>query len=128
MPRVLIVDDFPDAAEATEMLLTMRGLTCAVAVTGTQALALAESFRPDLAILDIGLPDLSGYEVARGLRARADGRHLYIAAVTGWNDAETRVRALEAGFDKHVTKPTDRKKIEEILEAAERAHHASRSD
>ncbi|MBA3463178.1 MAG: response regulator [Deltaproteobacteria bacterium] len=82
-PRVLIVDDYPDAVEVTEMLLTLRGCTCRIAMTGTEALAVAEEFTPDVAILDIGLPDISGFEVARELRQRNPGRPLYLAAVTG---------------------------------------------
>lgn len=120
-PRILIVDDFADAALATEMLLSLRGYECRVAMTGKQALEVAAELDPQLVILDIGLPDLSGFEVARELRTRWAGRPLYIAAVTGWSDAQTRVRALEAGFDQHVTKPTDRSKIDDILSAAERA-------
>jgi DNA-binding response OmpR family regulator len=116
--RVLIVDDFPDAAAATEMMLSLRGYTCQIALSGREAIEVADKFQPELAILDIGLPDLSGFELARTLRARAAGKPLHLAAVTGWSDPDTRARAYEAGFDQHVTKPTDRHKIDEILRAA----------
>jgi DNA-binding response OmpR family regulator len=116
--RVLIVDDFPDAAAATEMMLSLRGYDCQIALSGREALELAAAFEPQLAILDIGLPDVSGFELARQLRTRAGGKPIHIAAVTGWSDPETRARAIEAGFDQHVTKPTDRHKIDEILRAA----------
>lgn len=121
MPRVLIVDDFADAAEATEMLLTLRGCTCQVAVSGADALAIVDGFAPDIAMLDIGLPDISGFDLARQLRRRRAGHPLYLAAVTGWGDTETRIKAIAAGFDQHVTKPTNRHKIDEILRAATEA-------
>ena len=119
--RILIVDDYPDAAAATEMMFAMRGHSCRVALTGREAIATAYDFEPTLAIVDLGLPDVSGFEVARQLRSRPGGQPIHIAAVTGWSDGQTRARALASGFDQHVTKPTDRHKIDEILRAAERA-------
>ena len=124
--RVLVVDDYPDAAETAAMLLTLHGYECRIAVTGQGALDQAAAFDPDIVILDIGLPDISGYDVARTLRARAGGRSLYLAAVTGWGQPQDRVKALAAGFDQHVLKPTDTAKILQILRlaaarAAERA-------
>jgi CheY-like chemotaxis protein len=117
--RILIVDDYPDAAEATELLLQLRGHTCKVALTGREAIATAYDFDPSVAIVDLGLPDVSGFEVARALRARAGARPIHIAAVTGWNDQQTKARAFQSGIDQHITKPTDRHKIDEILRAAE---------
>ena len=120
--RVLIVDDYPDAAEAASMLITLYGHECRTATSGQDALAQAATFDPEIVILDIGLPDISGYEVARMLRGRPGGRSLYLAAVTGWGQPEDRARALAAGFDQHVLKPTDAAKIKAILQlAAERA-------
>jgi len=119
--RVLIVDDYPDSAETSAMLLELFGHECRTAVTGQDALAQAASFDPDIVILDIGLPDISGYEVARALRAQARDRPLYLAAVTGWGQPEDRVRALAAGFDLHVLKPTDGAKIQDILRLAVQA-------
>ncbi len=117
--RVLVVDDFPDSALVTQMILQLRGFDCRTALTGREALAIAETFDPEVAILDIGLPDISGFEVARTLRERA--RHpLYLAAVTGWGDRETRERALQAGFDEHVLKPTSGEKLQQIMRGAER--------
>src|ERR1044071_9024369 len=108
--RVLVVDDFPDAAEAACMLLTLLGQDCSFATCGEDALRKASTFDPDIAILDIGLPDLSGFEVARLLRQRSQ-RALFVAALTGWGQAEDRIKALAAGFDHHVLKPADRAKL-----------------
>lgn len=116
--NVLVVDDYPDSAAATELLVAMDGHRCEVALSGNAALQIAESFEIDVAILDLGLPDISGFEVARRLRARAGKRPLHLAAVTGRSDATTRTRALRAGFDQHVSKPTDRFKISDILRTA----------
>src|ERR1043166_6001432 len=96
--RVLVVDDHPDSAEASCLLLAALGHACCPATTGTQALAEAENFRPDVVICDIGLPDITGYEVARTLRTR-HGSLLYLAALTGWDQPADRARALAAGFD-----------------------------
>ena len=116
--RVLVVDDYPDSAEISAMLLELFGHECRTATTGQEALAHAATFDPDIVILDIGLPDISGYEVARTLRAQPRDRPLYLAAVTGWGQPEDRVRALAAGFDLHVLKPTDGAKIQNILSLA----------
>src|ERR1700712_5466683 len=102
--RVVVVDDHPDAAEITWMMLRAMGHICQSAVCGTQGLAIADKFHPDIVLLDIGMPDLSGYEVARKLRTTL-GPTLYLAAVTGWGEAGDRERAFEAGFDHHVIKP-----------------------
>jgi CheY-like chemotaxis protein len=117
--RVLIVDDFPDAAEMVCMMLGMLGHECRTAVCGKQALEVAAEFQPDIALLDIGLPDMTGYELARALRQQLAGKPLYLAAVTGWGQPEDRNRALEAGFDKHILKPADNKKLREIIHSAE---------
>jgi len=117
--RVLVVDDYVDAAEVTCMLLSILGHDCRNAATGGAALDEAARFEPHIVILDIGLPDISGYDVARELRIRAAGRPLYLAAVTGWGQPEDRARALEAGFDQHVLKPTDVAKLRSILTIAE---------
>lgn len=116
--RVLVVDDYPDSAESASMLLAFYGHECRTAVTGQGALEQAAAFDPDIVILDIGLPDISGYEIARILRARAGERPLYLAAVTGWGQAQDRLRAFAAGFDQHVIKPTDSEKIQQILRLA----------
>jgi CheY-like chemotaxis protein len=117
--RVLVVDDYPDAAETACMLLSMLGHECRFATCGRDALLEAARFEPDIAILDIRLPDLSGFAVASELRKLLPGRRLFLAAVTGWGQPEDRVRAKAAGFDYHVLKPTDQGKLEAILTLAE---------
>jgi CheY-like chemotaxis protein len=119
--RVLVVDDYADAAEATCMLFTQLGYDCRQATTGTRALEEAETFHPDVVLLDIGLPDLSGYEVARALRQRF-GRTLYLAALTGWGQPEDRARAIGAGFDQHILKPATAIILRDLIVAAERFH------
>ena len=119
--RILVVDDYPSAAQITCTLLELWGHVTCEATTGTQALELARSFLPDIAILDIGLPDVSGYEVARVLRSTTADRKLYIAALTGWSESQDRVHAIAAGFDHHVRKPPNAAKLRDILARAHRA-------
>jgi DNA-binding response OmpR family regulator len=116
--RILIVDDFPDAAETACVVFALMGYECRVAFKGFEALSVALAFDPDIVILDIGLPDISGYEVARVLRKRSHRMH--IVALTGWGAIEDRVRAFAAGFDQHVTKPADGGKLRDIVRNAER--------
>lgn len=116
--RVLVVDDYPDSAEAASMLLTLYGHECRTATTGREALEQAEVFAPDIVILDIGLPDMTGYEVARALREGARGPSMYLAAVTGWGQPADRDKAFAAGFDCHITKPADLDKLSLIVKLA----------
>ena len=119
--RVLVVDDYQDAAMITQMLIEAKGHECRMATSGREALQIALELDPDVGILDLGLPDLSGFEVARTLRGRPSDHKLYLAAVTGWGDQETRENAFRAGFDEHVLKPTDGEKLDQILRFAKRA-------
>jgi len=116
--RVLVVDDYPDAAETACLLIGMLGHDCRAANSGNEALEEAARFDPEIVILDIGLPDMTGYEVARLLRERANGKPLHLAAVTGWGQPADRVRAYAAGFDQHILKPADAEKLKSILTAA----------
>ena len=104
--RVLVVDDNADAADSLAMLLQVRGEEVRVAYDGEEALAAEDGFKPDVVLLDIGMPKLSGYEVARRIRDRR-GPGVLIVAITGWGQEEDRLRAREAGFDHHFTKPVD---------------------
>jgi len=117
--RVLVIDDYPDSAASTAMLMSLLGHDCRSACTGSEGLAVAEQFHPEVILLDIGLPDLSGYEVVKQLRARNAKRPAYIVAVTGRGQPEDRARALAAGFDQHVLKPADTTTIKAILRRAE---------
>jgi len=103
--RILVVDDNRDAADSCAMLLELSGHRVRTAYNGTQALQLGETLLPHVVLLDIGLPDLNGYEVARRIRATTWGGRLPLVAVTGWGKEEDRERAFAAGFDHHLTKP-----------------------
>ena len=105
--RVLIADDNSDLAESMAMLLRQDGHEVCIANDGASALDLAAAFEPDAAMLDIGLPGLNGYELARELRARQNGRSMLLIAVTGYGQPEDRVRSRAAGFDRHMVKPLD---------------------
>jgi len=122
LKRVLIVDDNVDAAVTLDSLMRALGHTTRVAHGGAQALALAEAFHPQVVLLDIGLPDLNGYEVARRLRDRS-GAAMKIVAVTGWGSESDRSRSREAGFDVHLVKPVDEEVLQRIL--AENGHNGS---
>src|SRR5262245_5808918 len=102
--RILVVDDYSDAAMITTELLTMLGHTCRYALDAAEALEVAVELQPDVAILDIGMPEISGLELAPKLRAAVHGP-LTIAALTGWGQAEDRARSLAAGIDLHIVKP-----------------------
>lgn len=115
--RVLVVDDHVDAADASCMLLNVLGHEARPAINGGQALEEAERFHPDVVICDIGLPDISGYEVARALRRRF-GSGVFLAALSGWSQPEDRVRSIAAGFDEHWIKPANAKMLTNILAAS----------
>ena len=113
--RVLIADDNRDAAESLSLLLELAGHEVRVVHLGRAALSLAQTFRPDIALLDIGMPDLSGYEVARALRQESWATALQLVAITGWGQDDDRRCALEAGFDHHLTKPIDPGQLESLI-------------
>ena len=105
--RVLIVDDNKDAATSLAMLLDMSGAATELAYDGPSALDAAARFRPDVVLMDIGLPGLNGYEVARRMRGEAWGKEATLVAITGWGQLEDRQRSKDAGFDAHLVKPVD---------------------
>ena len=115
--RVLIADDNRDAADSLAMLLEMEGHEVTVVHDGREALAGIEKVLPDVALLDIGMPEIDGYEVARRARLRPSGRGLMLIAVTGWGQDADRVRAIEAGFNMHFTKPVDPDRLFDVLRA-----------
>ena len=112
---ILVADDNRDGANSLSLLLTLMGFNVVLAYSGSDALAVAQRERPSAALLDIGMPGLTGYEVARRLRLEAWGRHVVLTAVTGWGQAEDKQNAMSAGFDEHLTKPVDPKTLEEVL-------------
>ena len=103
--RILVVDDNEDGASSLAMLLSLDGHETATANDGLEALEVADRFRPEVVLLDIGLPNLNGYEVARALRAQPWGKDIVLIAVTGWGQEEDRRQSKEAGFTTHVVKP-----------------------
>ena len=104
--RILVVDDNADAADSLGMLLEVRGDKVRIAYDGLEALQAEADFRPEVVLLDIGMPKLSGYDVAKRIRA-ARGNAVLIVAITGWGQEDDRQRARDAGFNHHFTKPVD---------------------
>jgi two-component system CheB/CheR fusion protein len=115
--RVLVVDDNSDAADTLAMLLEMNGYSVSVAHSGEDALQLARQVVPDAIILDIGMPGITGYEVARRVRGEPWGGKVFLIAATGWGQKEDKARALAAGFDHHLTKPLNPDEVEKLLQA-----------
>jgi signal transduction histidine kinase len=113
--RVLIVDDNPDAGDSLATLLEMTGHQVAVARSGPQGLEAAARLRPEVAVLDLGLPGMNGYELAGRLRAEPFGRDVTLVALTGYGQEDDRRRSREAGFDHHLTKPADLDALTAIL-------------
>lgn len=105
--RIMVVDDNEDAAKTMAMALELYGHDVRVAHTAEAALAMANLFMPQVALLDIGLPDINGYELARRLRLRAEGASMTLIASTGWGQEKDRQLAFDAGFNHHLTKPVD---------------------
>jgi two-component system, chemotaxis family, CheB/CheR fusion protein len=113
--RVLVVDDNKDAANSTAKLLGLVGHEVQVAYSGPAALREAVSFRPDAVLLDLGLPEIDGYEVARRLRQEPALAHVRLIALSGYGQDADRQRSQEAGFDAHLVKPAEPQKLAELL-------------
>jgi CheY-like chemotaxis protein len=113
--RVLIVDDNEDAANSLAMILNLGGHETVSVYTAVDALRRAASFRPDVVLLDIGLPGMDGYEVAQKLRELPGLRDIRLVAVTGYGRSDDRIRARDAGFDDHLTKPVEFAALERTL-------------
>jgi signal transduction histidine kinase/CheY-like chemotaxis protein len=109
--RVLVVDDHIDAAESLAMVLVGDGHDVRTAYDGMQALTVARSFRPHAMVLDLGMPEMDGYEVARAVRADPELAHVRLIALSGYGQAEDTRRSAEAGFDRHLVKPVDPDKV-----------------
>ena len=113
--RILVADDNSDSLESLATLLELGGHEVFSAANGALALESAERNLPDVALLDIGMPKLDGYEVARRIRAQPWGRGMTLVALTGWGQDSDRRRSGEAGFDSHLVKPLDLDKLTELL-------------
>ena len=113
--RVLVVDDNEDAATMLTVLLQKRGYETCTAFDGPGALGAVRAFEPDVAILDIGLPVMDGYELAEHLRERLASRPPRFIALTGYGQASDRRRTAEAGFEAHLVKPVDMRALEALL-------------
>jgi PAS domain S-box-containing protein len=116
--RVLVADDNRDGAEIMAMLLVHSGFEVQLAHSGSDALAVAEQQRPDIAVLDIGMPGMSGYDVARAIRSQPWGAGITLIAVTGWGQEDDKRKAKDAGFDHHLTKPIDPNALEQLMAPA----------
>ena len=113
--RILVVDDNPDSAESLAMLLQLSGNETHMAHDGLQAVEAAERFRPEVVLLDIGLPQLNGYDACRRIREQPWGKTMVLIALTGWGQDEDRRQSQDAGFDAHLVKPVDYGALTELL-------------
>jgi len=117
-PRILVVDDNRDGANSLALLLQAMGHDTRTAHDGLEAVEAATTFRPEVMLLDIGLPRLNGYEVARRIRAQPWGAHMVLIAQTGWGQEEDKQRTFEAGFNHQLTKPVTPVALEKLLAEA----------
>jgi CheY-like chemotaxis protein len=116
--RVLVVDDSADAAESLAMLLAFEGHETHKAHDGAEAVRTAERVRPDVVLMDIGLPVLNGYEACRRIRNQAWGAPIIMVAITGWGQEEDREQSNAAGFDLHLVKPVDHDELLRVVGSA----------
>jgi CheY-like chemotaxis protein len=113
--QLLVVDDNVDAADSLAALLSLQGHEVRVARSGPAALEMVSDYRPDLVFLDIGMPGMDGYEVARRMRQVPGLAKVRLVALTGWGQHEDRRRSAQAGFDEHLVKPVEAKVLEKLL-------------
>ena len=116
--RLLIVDDSRDGGESLAILLRVLGAEVALAHSGRDALECVDTFKPDVVLLDIGMPGMDGYEVARRIRANPANRNMQLIALTGWGQDEDRRRSVAAGFNHHLVKPADIEQLRQLLTVA----------
>jgi CheY-like chemotaxis protein len=116
--RILIVDDSRDGGESLAMLLRVLGADVALAHSGRDALDCVDRFKPHVVLLDIGMPGMDGYEVARRIRSNPANRHISLIALTGWGQDEDRKRSVAAGFNHHLVKPADIEQLRQLLTVA----------
>ena len=125
--RVLVVDDNVDSADSLSQCLRMLGYQTLMAHDGLEAVRSAESYLPDVALLDIGLPHMSGYEAAKQIRALPCGERLLLVALSGWGQEEDRRKSKAAGFDHHFVKPVDIDALTNVLGEYEHSLAAARA-
>ena len=125
--RLLVVDDNADAAQTLATLLSLHGQEARAAFSAEEALQVVQEWPPDVAVLDIGLPDLNGYELCRRIRTRPWGARPLLIACTGWGQREDIDRALDSGFDFHLVKPVDPNAVLRLL-TQHRPSQAQRKD
>ena len=113
--RILVVDDNRDAAESMSILLTLSGNETQVAFDGEEAVKAAAAFRPDIVLLDIGMPKLNGYDAARRIREQPWSKGMVLVALTGWGQEENRKKTADAGFDAHLVKPVEYATLTKLL-------------
>jgi len=113
--RILIVDDNRDAADSLAMVLRSKGNDVRTGYDGKEGVDMAEAFRPDVILFDIGMPTLNGYEACRRIREQSWGHSIVLIAVTGWGQDEDRRRSSDAGFDHHLVKPVDVHSLLKVL-------------
>jgi DNA-binding response OmpR family regulator len=118
--RVLVVDDNRNTVESLTMLLDLHGNTTHTAYDGLEAVKLAEAVRPEIILLDIGLPRIDGYEACRRIREQEWGRNMIVVALTGLGHDDDRLRSRQAGFDMHLVKPVDPEILLAVLAATPR--------
>jgi two-component system, chemotaxis family, CheB/CheR fusion protein len=120
--RILVVDDNRDAADSLAKLIRSLGHEVKTVYDGHAALEEATTFQPDMALVDIGMPGIDGYETVMQLRQRRGNVHLIVIAVTAWTRDEDKRRAYDAGFDLHVAKPVDVEQLKELLGLLDPTH------
>ena len=113
--RILVVDDNADSALSLAMMLSMMGHDTRTAHDGEEAVTTAEAFRPQVVLLDIGLPKLNGYEVAQRIRQQEWGTSMFLVAVTGWGQDEDRRRSEDVGMNLHMVKPVEPSALDRML-------------
>jgi CheY-like chemotaxis protein len=113
--RILVVDDNRDSVDSLATVLQLQGHDIQTARDGVEAVQAAAAFRPNLVLLDIGLPKMNGYEAAQRIRQHDWGKTMVLIAMTGWGQDEDKRRALQAGFDHHMTKPVDPVALEKLM-------------
>jgi CheY-like chemotaxis protein len=118
---VLVVDDNPDITETMTLLLQAWGYRTLSATDGEAGLALVEAHRPDVVLMDLGMPRMDGYQLARRIRALPGGNAMTLIAVSGWGQAADLARSREAGIDQHLLKPVDPARLREMLERSDLA-------